>query len=68
MSNEETVKLNVHVGLITSVRIYTKSVIDTGETREDWDAMSEDEGHKLGEELYDQWVAGLLDGDWEVAD
>ncbi|TYB69696.1 hypothetical protein FXF51_05915 [Nonomuraea sp. PA05] len=66
--NEETVKLKVNVSLITSVRSNTESVIDTGETREDWDAMTKAEQEKLGNELYSEWVATMTSGGWEVVE
>jgi hypothetical protein len=68
MSDEETVKLKVNVGLITSVRSHVERVIDTGETREDWDAMTEAEREKLGNELYSEWVATMTSGGWEVVE
>lgn len=67
-SNEETVKLKVNVGMWTSVRSRTEDVIDTGETREDWDAMTEAEREKFGNELYGEWLATVTDGGWEVVE
>ncbi|MEU4410718.1 hypothetical protein AB0F88_39960 [Streptosporangium sp. NPDC023963] len=68
MSDEETIKLNVSLGLSYNASSSRREVIDTGITVEEWEEMSPEEQEKAGDEAYEDWQNNYLDGSWDVAD
>lgn len=67
MTDEETIKLSVSLGVTYDSQSYRSDVIDTGIAVEDWEAMSSDEQEKAGQDAYDDWAGNYLDGGWSVA-
>lgn len=68
MSDEDTVKLTVSLGVTYAVNSYRTEEIDTGTSPEEWAEMSEEQREALGEELYQEWRSNYLDGSWIVAE
>jgi hypothetical protein len=68
MSDEETIKLAVTLGLSYNASSFRQEVIDTGITVEDWEEMTAEQQENVGEETYQERRSNYLDGSWDVAD
>ncbi|MER6830856.1 hypothetical protein ABT352_33020 [Streptosporangium sp. NPDC000563] len=67
MSSDETIKLNVSLGIGISNAEQT-ATLNTGITRTDWESMSSDEQEKTASEAINDWIWEHIDTGWQVAD
>ncbi|MEU6709961.1 hypothetical protein ABZ897_00665 [Nonomuraea sp. NPDC046802] len=67
MSNEETIKLKVDLS-ISLANAKQEDVIDTGIPLSEWNALTEEERQKRGDEKWREWIWEYIDGGWEAAD
>lgn len=67
MSDGETIKLNVNLGIGISNAEQT-GVIDSGISRARWEAMTDEERDGSAREAWEEWIWDYVQGGWEVID
>ncbi|MFD9950810.1 hypothetical protein ACFWYW_58710 [Nonomuraea sp. NPDC059023] len=68
MSSEETVKVEANL-CMSSQGVSLSDEIDTGLTREQWDALSEDEQEEHVKPFVEDWFENLVQYGWnEIAE
>lgn len=67
MSDKDTVKITV-IWEAASQGASEEDVLDTELTREEWDALSEDEREALGQEMLADWRDNLVQSGWSVVE
>lgn len=67
MSDEETIKLKVDLGIgLNNAR--QEAVIDSGIRKAYWDAMTQEKRDEAAREAWEEWIWEYVDGGWDVVD
>ncbi len=67
MNPESTVRLNLSCSL-EGMPFDFDTTVDTGLTRQQWDALYDEQRNEIGDKILAEWTATVVTGDWNVAE